>query len=189
MNTRSQRKRSPKERATYQRQQGLRIADRLESAAQGDANIMAEADIIREALTPENIFCAHRLTSKDGDFFDGKGSLSLSYSLLDPFYRAEEARRTRKRVSKAIAQIRPARGEFWRLVTLTVPTIVNVDLATVIKLVSRAWSLFRKRKWWSDRVSAGVKSIEFTLGDEACRKSEDDSGNLLSTDITFIYIS
>jgi hypothetical protein len=171
-NTKSQKKRTPKQRAVYRRQQGLRIVDRLESAANGDAEILAEVDLIREALRPENIFCANKLTGKDGGFFAGKGSLCQSYSRLDPFYRAEEARRTRKRLSKDVAQIRPAKGQFWRLVTLTVPTVANVELATAIKLVCRAWTLFRKRKWWIDRVRAGVKSIEFTLGDERRRKKE-----------------
>ncbi len=170
--TKSKKKRSAKQRAVYQRQQGLRIADRLESAANGDAEVLAEVDLIREALKPENIFCANKLTSKDGGFFEGKGSLCLSYSRLDPFYRADEARRTRKRISRDFSQVRPLKGQLWRLVTLTVPTVADTDLATAIRLVCRAWTLFRKRKWWIDRVRAGVKSIEFTLGDERRRKKE-----------------
>jgi hypothetical protein len=43
--------------------------------------------------------------------------------------------------------------------------MVGLSLLEVRDVFNRAWSLMRKREWWSSRVRAGVKGEEFTLGD------------------------
>ncbi len=165
-NTNKSDRRNTTKVARYRQRRGLRIADLLEDVANGDAAALAEADILREALSNHNLYIAKKLSRADGELFDGLGALWLSGSRLDPFYRAFEKTRTRKKVLNAITQLRPASGENWRFVTLTIPRLVGVDLATVIQFVQTAWQLLRKRKWWKSRARAGIKSVEFTLGDE-----------------------
>src|SRR5262249_44606026 len=160
------------QKALRLQREGLRIADRLESAANDDPETLAEVDILREGLHDQNIFHAANMSRDDGTLFEGLGVLSSSNSHLDPFYIADKSRRARKRIAPLLTQIQPGRGECWRLVTLTIPTLVGVDLGTVIKVVQAAWSLLRKRKWWIARVRAGVKSVEFTLGDETKLREE-----------------
>ncbi|MGH9961279.1 MAG: hypothetical protein ACREBC_29830, partial [Pyrinomonadaceae bacterium] len=140
--------RNEKAIAMYRQKLAKELADRLEFQASGDAEVLAEADIIRESALSQNIYCASNLNREDGTFFDGKGALWLSGSRLDPFYRAVERTRTRKRVLRALNQVRPKNGQLWRFVTLTVPTPVGVDCKTVVELLQLAWVLFRKRKWW-----------------------------------------
>ncbi|MGH9971997.1 MAG: hypothetical protein ACREBG_29985, partial [Pyrinomonadaceae bacterium] len=156
----------------YRQRKAIELANRLESRANGDPVALAEADILRESALDRNIYCASNLNREDGTFFEGKGALWLSGSRLDPFYRAVERTRTRKRVLQALSQVRAKPGELWRFVTLTVPTPVGVDCQTVMELVQLAWVLFRKRKWWLALVRAGIKSVEFTLGDEKRLRSE-----------------
>jgi len=158
--------------ARYRQSRGLRIADLLESVANGDADALAEADILREAVHNENLYVGKNLNRKTGELFDGLGALYLSGSRLDPSYRAFERTRTRKKVLRAIVQVRRGKGESWRFVTLTIPCLVGVDLATVIQFVQSAFRLLRKRKWWKAVVKAGIKSVEFTLGDEDKLKRE-----------------
>jgi hypothetical protein len=159
-------RRNVREIARYRQSRGFIIADLLESVANGDANALAEADILREAARNENLYVGKNLNRKTGELFDGLGALYLSGSRLDPFYRAFERTRTRKKVLRAINQVRRGNGESWRFITLTIPCLVGVDLATVIQFVQSAWQLLRKRKWWKAVVKAGIKSVEFTLGDE-----------------------
>jgi hypothetical protein len=158
--------------ALYRQRLARKLADRLEYKANGDPEALAEADIVRESALSHNIYCASNLNREDGTFFDGKGALWLSGSRLDPFYRAVERTRTRKRVLLALNQVRPKNGQLWRLVTLTVPTPVGIDCKTVIELLQLTWVLFRKRQWWIALTSAGIKSVEFTLGDEKRFKRE-----------------
>jgi len=163
---------SEKAIALYRQRKAAELAKRLESHADGDPSVLAEADILRESALDRNIYCASNLNRQDGTFFEGKGALWLSGSRLDPFYRAVERTRTRKRVLQALSQVRAKHGELWRFVTLTVPTPIGVDCKTVIELLQLSWVLFRKRKWWIALVLAGIKSVEFTLGDEKRLRSE-----------------
>jgi hypothetical protein len=160
-------RRNVRERALYRQKQGLAIADRLESVANGDPAILTEVDILRESLRDQNIFLAADLNRENGELYDGLGVLSTSGSRLDPFYRVAEKCRTRKRLCKALERVGPPReDEQWWFVTLTLPTLVGVDCENVIRLVQRSWALLRKRKWLIGVVRAGIKAIEFTLGDE-----------------------
>lgn len=164
--TTATRPRNEKAIALYRQGLARKMAEQLESLANGDPDAIAEADILRESARSQNIYCASNLNREDGTFFDGKGALWLSGSRLDPFYRAVERTRTRKRVLRALSQVRSKNGELWRFVTLTLPTPVGVDCKTVVELLQLAWGLFRKRQWWIALKSAGIKSVEFTLGDE-----------------------
>src|SRR5436190_5347123 len=96
-------RRSVWERTLYRQKQGLAIADRLESVANGDPAILTEVDILRESLRDTNIFLAADLNRDNGELYDGFGVLSNSGSRLDPFYRMAEKRRTRKRIFEALA--------------------------------------------------------------------------------------
>jgi hypothetical protein len=58
-------------------------------------------------------------------------------------------------------------GEFWRLITLTMPTVPadRLSLISSIALVLDALERFQERLWWNETARATVKNLEFTLGD------------------------
>jgi hypothetical protein len=68
-------------------------------------------------------------------------------------------------------------GYLWRFVTLTMPTLRGVPVSVALDVIARSWRLFSGKrsasyKWWSESVSAGVKGVEFTLGDSKRLKRE-----------------
>lgn len=154
-------------RACYRARRGAEIATRLERAARAAGNYaaMVEADLMRRCADPENLWTADELQSPDGELYEGHGALWSCNGRLCPSCLAARRRRMRKHVREGIERVRPQAGEYWRLVTLTAPPMVGLSLLQVREVFNRAWSLMRKREWWSSRVRAGIKGEEFTLGD------------------------
>jgi len=95
--------------------------------------------------------------------YDGVGTLFGCGLRLCPSCSASLRRRARARARAALARCAPRRGELWRFVTLTAPTLPGVPVLGVRRIFDRAWSLFRKREFWSSRVRACVKGEEFTV--------------------------
>ncbi len=63
-------------------------------------------------------------------------------------------------------------GENDRFLTLTMPTLRGVKIDDALAVLYRAWRLFTKRKFWTELCRAGVKGVEFTLGDQQRLKDE-----------------
>ncbi len=152
---------------SYRSKRSFQIASRLHIAAVDVGNLAAlgAADRIRVCGSPSNVWLGTDLHNEDGDCFDGHGTLWRCGEMLCPYCLPVRRRRLRRRVRSAIGGIVPRGGEKWRLLTLTAPTMPGVPVMAVLGIFNRAWSLFRKRKWWVDKVRAGVKGNEFTLGD------------------------
>ena len=154
-------------RACYRARRGAEIATRLEKAAREAGNYAAlvEADLLRRCADPENLWTATDLHAPTGELYEGHGALWSCNGRLCPSCLAARRRRMRRHVREGVARVRPQAGEHWRLVTLTAPPMVGLSLLEVREVFNRAWSLMRKREWWSSRVRAGIKGEEFTLGD------------------------
>lgn len=120
---------------------------------------------MRRCASVENLWTATDLHAQHGELYEGHGALWSCNGRLCPSCLAARRRRMRRRVRDGVARVRPQAGEHWRLVTLTAPPMVGLSLLEVRDVFNRAWSLMRKREWWSSRVRAGVKGEEFTLGD------------------------
>ena len=154
-------------RACYRARRGAEIATRLERAARAAGNYAAlvEADLMRRCADPENLWTAEDLHAQTGELYDGHGTLWSCNGRLCPSCLASRRCRMGKHVREGIERVRPQAGEHWRLVTLTAPPMLGLSLLEVRGVFNHAWSLMRKREWWSSRVRAGIKGEEFTLGD------------------------
>ncbi len=152
---------------------GVEVAAKLEAAARAehDPLLIAEAQMIRASARPSNVWHAEDLTNEFGELFEGCGSLYQSGSRLSPSYMKDMRKRARVRVREGVALANATRksGEHWRLVTLTMPTLIGVSLGDSLAVLSDAWRHFTNRRaWFAATISAGIKGEEFTLGDERC---------------------
>lgn len=112
--------------------------------------------------SPENAWQAKEIYSfQTGEIFDGLGRYWQCGSRLCPYCAAANSRRNRKRLNAAIATYKQPIGESYRLITLTMPKL-GLPLEETRKILTRAWTLLRKRKWFRDKIPAGSKAEEFT---------------------------
>jgi hypothetical protein len=130
------------------------------------ARCLAVADKLFICSRSENYWHGENLHTKDGDLFDGVGTLWNCNERLCPSCLAARARRARSSARLAVMRPAPREGQLWRFVTLTMPTLpaARSPLLNTLHVVARAWRLFSKREWWRNTVRAGVKGVEFTMG-------------------------
>lgn len=156
---------------------GAQIASRIDAAASLDhAQALAVGDKLRRCADLANVWHGDGLHNSDGDVYEGTGALWSCNERLCPSCLASRSRKSRARARAAI--LRPAMRDdyLWRFVTLTMPTLPGIPVLVALDVAASAWRLFSGKRenqggayeWWSDRVCAGVKGIEFTLGDERC---------------------
>ncbi len=154
--------------ARYRIRRGHQIADRLEAAARacGSSVALAVADRMRECCSPQNIQIGRDIHNDEGECFDAPLTLWACGSRLCPSCSSTLSRRARRSARSALARVIPKVGQRWRFISLTAPTLPadEVSLLLALKIKQRAWSLFRKRKWFKTTVRAGIKGAEFTLG-------------------------
>lgn len=158
--------------ACYRSRRGAEVAARLSAAAGANAEMQAEADMIRVAADVSNAWHATNLHNADGDAYDGAGVLWQCGSRLCPSYMKASRARARARVRVAMEGVRLVGSERWRMMTLTMPTLGGRSLSETLEVFGIAWKLLRKRGWWRANVRAGVKGEEFTLGDSKRLKRE-----------------
>ncbi len=181
--------------AGYRSVRGSSVSALLQKAAMAAAAPVAicEAVLIRDCACDENIYTGVNLQRKDtGENFNGVGTLTACGSRLCASCVSALSARSRRRAragmervgvrlaelkNRALAGDKAARaareeinsrtGERWRFITLTSPTLPasKVGLVDTIKVLQRAYRLFSKRDWGVE-IRAGVKTFEFTLGDE-----------------------
>ncbi len=148
---------------------GGSVAHKLIAAgvACGSKKARGVGECIERCTACRNIWVADDLNRQDdAELYKGTGALWNCAQKLCPVCVAMFARRNRRRVRRAMGIDRKS-GEWWRLVTLTMPTIPAevLPLLENLKLLLYALELFRERVWWSKRVRAAIKNLEFTLGD------------------------
>ncbi len=160
--------------ANYRARRSFQVASRLHLAAVAADNKAALgcADRLRLCGSPSNVCVAEDLHNDDGECFEGVVTLWHCGQVICPSCLSERRRRTRRRVRGGVSRVILRKGFRWRFVTLTAPSLPGVSLIKKNKVINRAWSLFRKLKWWGDKTQACIKGIEFTLGDEKKLKRE-----------------
>jgi hypothetical protein len=158
--------------ANYRSTHGSSISSILQKAAMvADApDAICEAVLIRDCACDENVYTGVNLQRKDtGELFNGVGTLTACGSRLCPSCVSALSARSRRRARAGMNRVGvPGRGERWRFITLTAPTLPasQVGLVDTIKIIQRAWRLLSKRDW-GVKIRAGIKAFEFTMGDES----------------------
>lgn len=132
------------------------------------------ADKIAKCGDIQNVWIGEDLHNQDGECYEATGTLWRCNERLCPSCLVAHSRRGRKRARLALEKLTPARGERLWFVTLTMPTLPADEspLLLTLSVVARAWRLFSQRSWWRQMARAGIKGVEFTLGDE-CRRQKD----------------
>jgi hypothetical protein len=126
---------------------------------------------LAESVADENLFVGYGMTSKTGDAFTGRGNLVGTSSRLDTFYLKKRAKAGRADIERYLSAIDLRTGERWRFLTLTMPKLKGREFGDVMKVFDDACKYLRDtRHFWKKKIRAGVKSKEFTPGDEWTRE-------------------
>ena len=126
---------------------------------------------LAESVADENLFVGYGMTSKTGDAFTGRGNLVGTSSRLDTFYLKKRAKAGRADIERYLSAVELRTGERWRFLTLTMPKLKGREFAAVMKVFDDAFKMLRDtRHFWKKKIRAGVKSKEFTPGDEWTRE-------------------
>lgn len=161
---------TPSDKAGYLLRDGLKMAHLFGKSARlaADPRAVAIADCLRETYQPQNIYTAKDLINyQTGELFDGYGALQNGVATrISKAYLTASARRQRKRITAKIAAVKMLVGHDWRFLTLTLPYLRS-DVATVLKIESRATELFKKRKLWTENVAGAFFGEEMTIGDDS----------------------
>jgi hypothetical protein len=128
---------------------------------------------LAESVCDENLFVGYGMYSQDGDVFTGRGNLVGTSSRLDRFYLQRQAKRARKDIERHLLPVKLKSDERWRFLTFTMPRLRECYFAKTIKVFDDAFKVLRDSSWWKKKVRAGVKSKEFTLGDEYKRENRE----------------
>jgi hypothetical protein len=158
----------PIEKAEYLLGNGRKMTAMFSASAyaKNDAFAMAKADCLAETYRPENIFISKDLINyQTGELYDGYGVLQVGVaSRISPAYQKYASRRARKRTKEKIDAYKLTSRQDWRFATFTLPHL-KTDVATVLKVTTRAMELLKKRKFWIDNVDGAFFGEEMTVGD------------------------
>jgi hypothetical protein len=122
---------------------------------------------LAESVADENLFVGVGMTNQTGDVFTGRGNLVGTSSRLDTFYLKRQAKAGRADIARYLSAVELRTGERWRFLTLTMPKLKGYEFAVAMKVFDDAFKKLRDTKhFWKKKVRAGVKSKEFTSGDE-----------------------
>lgn len=97
-----------------------------------------------------------------GELYEGNGNFWGCGSRLCPSCVAKLSRRSRTELRTALENQKLFCGENYQFITLTMPN-PGRSLLRSRSIIDRAWSLFRKRDYFKDRIRGGSKSEEFTI--------------------------
>jgi hypothetical protein len=112
---------------------------------------------------PENHFVGDDLHNRQtGELYAGNGNLWGCGSKLCPSCVAKSSNRSRKELNLALKNQKLFTGEMYQFITLTMPN-PNLPLLQTRSIMDRAWSLFRKRDYFIEKIRGGSKSEEFTI--------------------------
>lgn len=99
-----------------------------------------------------------------GELYKANGNLWGCGSRLCPACVSKLSRRARKELRVALEDQKLFCGENYQFITLTMPN-PNRTILRTRGILDRAWSLFRKRDYFKNRIRGGSKSEEFTVTD------------------------
>jgi hypothetical protein len=100
--------------------------------------------------------------TETGELYAGNGNLWSCGSKLCPSCVAKASNRSRKELQFSLKNQKLMIGEMYQHITMT---IVNpgLSLLQTRAVADRAWTLFRKRDYFKQKIRGGSKSEEFTL--------------------------
>jgi hypothetical protein len=118
-----------------------------------------------------NHFVAENLCSAMGEFYTGYGSFTVASSSLDAAYLKAKSKKSRKAITFALELCKTHLAAnkisaYKHFITFTQPTLIGVGLEKTFAVADYAWSLFRKRKYFVEKIFGAVIGEEFTLGDK-----------------------
>ncbi len=118
-----------------------------------------------------NHFVAENLLSAAGETFTGYGSFTVASSSLDAAYLKAKSKKSRKAITFALELCKTHLstnkiGSYKHFITFTQPTLIGIGLEKTFAVADYAWSLFRKRKYFVEKIFGAVIAEEFTLGDK-----------------------
>ncbi len=150
---------------------GVKIAARIDAAASLDhARAQAVAIKLRECSNSSNVWHAEDVHNRAGELYEAAGALDACNERLCPSCLAKRSSKSRTKAREAIQRAGRRKNEVSYMVTLTIPTMTaaSCSLLKSLLILLRTWRLFTKRDFFtmSGRMRAGVKGVEFTLGDE-----------------------
>ncbi len=150
---------------------GLRIASRIDAAVSLDhARAQAVAIKLRECSNIVNVWHAEDVHNRAGELYDAAGTLDACNERLCESCLAKRSRKSRTKAREAVQRAGRRKGEVSYMVTLTIPTMTaaSCSLLKSLLILLRTWRLFTKRDFFTEdgRMRAGIKGVEFTLGDE-----------------------
>lgn len=127
---------------------------------------MRRAVLVGRCSDPDNVFVAE-IEDKEGRPFSAIGHKSacgsrLCRSCLKLLQRRSQRRLVDVRDEFWKQNVREP-GKFERFVTLTGPTLQGMSLEDTNKLYNLAFEKLNDRVFWSSRVDAGAKHVEFTV--------------------------
>lgn len=97
-----------------------------------------------------------------GELYEGNGIFWGCGSRLCPSCVAKLSRRSRRQLRLALEEQKLYVGENYQFITLTMPN-PGLPLLRTRAIMDRAWSLFRKRDFFKEKIRGGSKSEEFTV--------------------------
>jgi len=111
----------------------------------------------------ENHFVGDDLHNVEtGELYAGNGVFFSCGSKLCPSCVSKASNRSRKELRSALENQKLLTGENYQLISLTIPN-PNLSLLQTREILNRAYTLFRKREYFVERIRGGSKSEEFTV--------------------------
>jgi Replication protein len=141
----------------------LKLAKRL--IATDNETVIFDGLNLAESVADDNLFVGFGMFNRDGETFTGRGNLCGTTSRLDRFYLQRQAKINRQTIPIYLNSVQLLKCELWRFITLTMPILRGLGFALTNKIMDDAFKFLRDDKFWREKVRAGVKSKEFTLGE------------------------
>jgi hypothetical protein len=166
---------------------GAQIAQRIGTAAHNSvahARAQAVADKLRQCAECENVWHAENVHNEAGELYEANGVSFACGERLCPSCIANRSRVARKKAREGLARAGRRREDFplpYHII-LTIPKMraAESSLINSLQLLLHTWRLFTKEDFYSEYVRAGIKGVEFTLGDEEKLK---EAGREWSADV------
>jgi hypothetical protein len=159
-------------RARFKQELSNDIVERLRQSENKTA--LACAERIERCASPQNVFVADDLHTKDGEAYSANGNLWACSSLLCQNCIGKLARNNRKTIRHVVKNEKLFVGENWYFVTLTMPNLLlkghSLDFVTLV--FQKAFEVFthrnndvKKQTQYQKLIRGMFKNAEFTYTD------------------------
>ncbi len=133
------------------------------------ARALAVADKLRHCSRCRNVWHATDLHNRFGESYDAAGTLDACNERFCPSCIAKRSGKSRAKAREGIQRAGRKKNEVAYMITLTTPTMTasSCSLLKSLLILLETWRRFTKKDLFTDpdKMRAGVKGVEFTLGD------------------------